>query len=181
MLNTGYALHRGLAVVFLLSAGVSLAGAETIERRVPNVATIRIARELQPSVNAMLQTSPTFRQQFERIAAAPNLVVNARVDMTFLQRPFRARSCFRRYDSGLILVAMDIAPDAVQPEWIAHEFEHVLEQIEGLHLPALALLRRSGAWFSSGEMVETLRATRAGRVVREEMRGHRDRSDKFVE
>lgn len=182
MSNTATAFYRGLAIVSLLTAFVSRAGAETLVKQgfeVPE--TIRISRELRPHVEAMLETSETFRQQFARIAAAPKLIINARVDLTFMQRGFRARSCMRRYDSGLLVVSMEIGPGGMQAEWIAHEFEHVIEQLDGLRLPALAARGRSDTWFSSGEMVETKRATRAGRTVADEMRARRDRSDKFVE
>lgn len=182
MSHTAITFYRGLAIVSLLAAFVPRAGAETlVKHRVELPETIRISGELRPHVEAMLATSATFRQQFARIATAPKLIINARIDLTFMQRGFRARSCMRRYDSGLLVVSMDIGPGGMQPEWIAHEFEHVIEQLDGLRLPALAARGQSGTWFSFGEMVETKRATRAGRTVADEMRARKDRSDKFVE
>jgi hypothetical protein len=166
----------------LMVAGVANATAETYGRPSPaRCGTILLDPELQSSVEAMLQQSPTFRQQYERIAAAPKLIITARIDIKVTHKTFRARSHIRRYDSGLIVVAIEIAPDAVQPEWIAHEFEHILEQLDGIDVAALAVRRRPGTWFTSGDMVETVRATRAGHLVRDEMRARRDRSDKFVE
>jgi hypothetical protein len=183
MVNAGCVVRSSLVVVsLLLMAGLGRAGAETHVRAVAaQTGTILLDPELQPAVEAMLQQSPTFRQQYERIASAPKLIITARVDIKVVHRSFRARSHIRRYDSGLIVVTMEIAPDAVNPEWIAHEFEHILEQLDGVNVAAQALQRRSGSWYSTGEMVETSRAMKAGRVVRDEMRGRRDRSDNFVE
>ena len=53
-------------------------------------------------------------------------------------------------------------------EWIAHEFEHVLEQAEGLR--ASDLRKQQSSWMSDGLAFETTRAIVAGRAVREQMR-----------
>ena len=169
------ALESALVVALLLVVPrVSRAGAETpVHSELVLPGTMLIDPELHRSVEAMLKQSPTFRQQYERIAATPKLIVSARIDIKVTHKTFRARSCIRRYDSGLIVVSMEIAPDAVRPEWIAHEFEHILEQLDGIDVAALALRRRPGIWFSSGEMVETVRPTKAGHLVRDEMRARK--------
>ncbi len=180
-------------VVLLCSAAPTVSRAEESAMlsavRFPD--RIRISKELIPHLEAMLEMSPTFRQQYERVMATPKLILTARVDPTFPNRTFRARSSMRRYDSGLLMVLIDIGPGLSPVEWIAHEFEHVLEQLEGVPLIELAEHRRQGAFFSGGGMVETARAMRAGRVVVGEMRsgraGEDERrlsktlSDKFVE
>ncbi len=131
--------------------------------------TIQIASELQTSIDAMLLASPTFRQQYERIVAAPRLSLCAHMT----QRPYRARPFIRRYDSGLIVVNIEIGPGRHQAEWIAHEFEHVIEQLDGLSLWRLASRGQAGAWFSGGQMIERDRAQRTGRVVLDEIAGRR--------
>jgi hypothetical protein len=182
MVNPGCVIYRNLLVVWLLLAATAPTWAESHGRAVAiQPDTMLIDAALRPSVEAMLQRSPTFRQQFERIASTPKVIICARIDISVAHKSFRARSHIRRYDSGLIVVSMSIAPDAVRPEWIAHEFEHVLEQLDGINVAALAVSRRPGIWFSSGEMVETARAMKAGHVVRDEMRARRIRSDKFVQ
>jgi hypothetical protein len=60
-----------------------------------------------------------------------------------------------------------------QTEWIAHEFEHMLEQIQGQRLKALAGKVR-GVWQSSAGMYETLRAIKVGRAVAAEAREYDD-------
>ena len=168
---------------WLLLMPTARAEAEDVRRVRPSApGTIRISSDLQPHVDAMLDDSPTFREQFQRIVSAPKLVITARVDIGFVQRPFRARSCIRRYDSGLLVVSIEIGPGTgvEQREWIAHEFEHVIEQLDGVEVVAMAERRRAGAWYSLADMVETTRATKAGQTVRAEMRGQRSRADKFV-
>jgi hypothetical protein len=66
-------------------------------------------------------------------------------------------------------------------EWIGHEFEHVLEQVE--RVPLVELAARTGrVWRTADDMFESERAIRAGRRVLEEMnRLHRKRSDGIVE
>ncbi|MEQ1870200.1 MAG: hypothetical protein ABL961_09275 [Vicinamibacterales bacterium] len=182
MVKTRCAARRVVTLCLLAAVFAGRASGEPLVRRVPVMpSNIRFARELQSSVDTMLEMSRTFREQFERIASAPRLIIDARIDMRVMQQSFRARSCIRRYDSGLVIVSMEIAPDAIRPEWIAHEFEHILEQLEGLPLSVLAEQGRPGVWFSGRDMVETSRATAAGRLVRDEMRVKRTREDKFVE
>lgn len=177
--------HQVPLIVSLVVGLVGSVRAEVVSKVSPSevrpvLGSIQISPDLQPYIAAMLEGSPTFRQQYERIISTPKLIINARTDMSFIERPFRARSCMRRYDSGLLVVSMDIAPGIGQTEWIAHEFEHVLEQLDGLSLPALVAQGSRGTWFSSDRMLETSRAMRAGRTVRDEMKAYKWRSDKFV-
>ena len=81
----------------------------------------------------------------------------------------------------MVLVLVELSPAGSPVEWIAHEFEHALEQLEGVPLcrsrRALRLV-----WHSADGMFETERAIRAGRTVLEEMRlDKRSRPDKLVE
>ena len=60
---------------------------------------------------------------------------------------------------------MRVPPGRALIEMIGHEFEHVVEQIEGLDLRALARKRGSGVWELDVQVFETDRAQHAGRVV----------------
>ncbi len=161
-------------VLFVLLCFGPRVGAETVVARMAAVPqTIQIAPELQPHVEAMLHSSRTFRQQFERIVGASNLILIARVDVSCADRTFRARSTIRRYDSGLLVVTVSVGPGGHQAEWIAHEFEHVLEQLDGILLVSLASRGQAGIWYSGSDMVETDRAVRAGRMVLQEMSGRK--------
>jgi hypothetical protein len=88
-----------------------------------------------------------------------------RLNPTLPRTLFRARSTIRRYSSGLLIVTVEVAPGPEQAGWIAHEFEHVLEVVEGNRLQALARQSKRGVWNSVEGMIETQRATEAGRNV----------------
>jgi hypothetical protein len=117
----------------------------------------------------MLQRSATFREQYRRIAEAGSLIVGVRTDVKLCETSFRARTTFNRYRSGLIVADVVIAPSAHPGEWIAHEFEHILELLAGRNLTQLASSRASDVWFSGTDVIETDRAIRAGRTVRDEV------------
>ena len=120
-------------------------------------------------MHVMLERSPTFRSQCRRIAEAPNLSVRVRLDMAIIGRIYRAVTSICRQPSGAIVAAIDIAPFGDPAEWLAHEFEHVIEQLDGVNLRELER-RRQGAWQSGPQLFETERAVRVGRRVFREMR-----------
>lgn len=71
--------------------------------------------------------------------------------------------------SGAIVAWVTIAAFGDPTEWLAHEFEHLIEQLDGVEVRDLAA-RRQGAWPSGDQMFETERAIRVGRQVAEEVR-----------
>jgi hypothetical protein len=115
-------------------------------------------------VLALLQSSATFRAQCERIAAARE----ARVTITLVQSValVRAETTFTRYEAGALRadVRIQFGPD--YRELIGHEFEHVIEQLDGVNLRAEAM--RGGAWSVDVNVYETRRASDAGERVRRE-------------
>ena len=131
---------------------------------------LQISSELQKPIDRMLTVSPTFVSQYCRIVRATGLLVGVRMDIELMERRLRARSVIRRYGSGLLVVAVAIAPGPRHEEWIAHEFEHILEQLDGLDLSRLARGRARHVWFSGPALIETHRAIEAGRIVRDEVR-----------
>jgi hypothetical protein len=128
----------------------------------------------------MLTLSPTFRDQCARLDEADRLVIVLRMNPLIPKGLFRAKSTLRRYSSGLVVVDVEVAPGADQAEWIAHEFEHVLEMLDGNNLSRLVRQEKGGVWQSMDGMLETQRAIDAGRDVLFEVRSV-DLSDKFVE
>lgn len=147
----------------------------------PPIDRLQLTREIRARVDQMRRMSATFRLQYQRVVESPQLLLRARLDPALVQRSYRARTQMVRYTSGLIVATIDIGPGAHQAEWIAHEFEHVLEQLDGVDLPALAGHAAPGVWFSAGNMIETNRAVRAGRAVLDEMRRRDSRSDNLVQ
>ena len=143
--------------------------------------SVQFSPDILARVERMHAQSATFRGQFRRVVERPRLVLTAVIDPALAARSFRARTTIRRYNTGLVIVTMTIAPGASLDEFIAHEFEHVLEHLEGLNVEEMARRHDAGAWFSGPDTVETSRAMRAGRAVADEMRGHGSRSDNLVQ
>jgi hypothetical protein len=142
--------------------------------------TLKTEAALIPQLTQMLATSATFRAQCARLHDADKLVVLLQLNPVLPRGLFRARSTLRRYSSGLLIATVEVAPGSGQPEWIGHEFEHVLEMMEGLNLPGMAKRSSPGVWRSVDGMLETARATEIGRTILFETRLV-DVSDKFVE
>lgn len=175
---------RLLLLVCLVSfANAAPCAAEETTSDVPQRAcgTVQWSGDLRSYVTRMLTRSPTFRAQYDRIVGRPGVIVSARLDATIANRSFNARSIIRRYDSGLIVVEMSLAPGSRVEEYIAHEFEHIVEQLEGVDLAALARRGARDVWFSGGAQIETSRATRAGKIVMDELRSRSMHPDNLVE
>ena len=117
-------------LVYLLAIGfeLSAAAAEPLDSSA-SLRTIYLPLSMQSSVTSMLRRSETFREQCQRLSDAPLLIVRVEVDPLLVTGTFRARTIFRRYSSGLLLATVSVGPGGKQTEWIAHEFEHVLEQL----------------------------------------------------
>jgi hypothetical protein len=131
--------------------------------------TVHIPDELRAPLQLMLKKSATFRRQCRQIADAPLVYVRVRLDWRIDPLLYRARSTIHRSQIGPIVALVDIGVFGSPIEWIAHEFEHLVEQIEGVRLPALSE-QTPFAWHSNGDMFETARAIRAGHKVLEEIR-----------
>ena len=89
---------------------------------------------LGPTVERMWRSSPTFRAQCARLAAEPTLRVSLRIEPFHLIADERAHAEISRVRGTLTqayIVLFD-ARDAV--ELIAHEMEHIIEQIDGVRL-----------------------------------------------
>jgi hypothetical protein len=144
--------------------------------------TVSVPADLRRHVESMLAMSTTFRAQCRRIAEAPSVRVVIRIDPGLVERNYRARTSIARTPSGEIFARVHVSLWLNPVEWIAHEFEHVIEQLDGLDLPALAAGHK-GVWLSTDKMFETMRAIAAGRAVAAEMQRARRRPwrDKFVE
>jgi hypothetical protein len=138
----------------------------------PNIV---VPKGLSPFLRTMLDRSPTFRHQWERIAVARQLLIRVVVTTPFANCGCRAFSVAEHYADGSIRVTVYLfAPHAKDPELIAHEFEHALEQADGLNLKTLANVRGSGVYQPDEDSFETLRARRAGDAVSNEFFSHHE-------
>ncbi len=116
-------------------------------------------------VLTLLRLSDTFRQQCERIAADGRVRVRLAIVNT-IDGGGRAQTTFRRYRSGALSADVEVLFGENYRELLAHEFEHVLEQIDGVDLRREAADGR--AWQVGEGAYETRRAFLAGvQVLRE--------------
>ena len=113
----------------------------------------------------LLQRSATFRRQCARIAATSVLRVTLHIGSTMDPRA-RAQTIINRYEAGAIRaeVTLRFAEDYL--ELLAHEFEHIIEQVDGVNLRSEAVQGR--AWRTPSGAFETRRAFDAGVCAREE-------------
>ena len=120
-------------------------------------ANLHMSRDLQPRFNVMLAASPTFRSQCQRLADQTDLYVRLIVDPRLTDGPIRAQSVISRLRSGAVVAFVSIGASPDPAEWLAHEIEHVIEQLEGVKLHALAAMNQN-VWRTSRDTFETDRA-----------------------
>jgi hypothetical protein len=132
-------------------------------------ANLHLSPDLQGRFKVMLAASPTFRSQCQRLADQTELYVRLIVDPRLADGPIRARSVISRLHSGAVVAFVSIGASPDPAEWLAHEIEHVIEQLEGVKLYALAAMNQN-VWRTSRDTFETDRAILAGRAVLDEVR-----------
>ena|SRR5688500_1241212 len=119
---------------------------------------------LQPVAIGLLRRSPTFQKQCERIASAAVLRVSIRV--VYAIASGRAQTTITRYQAGALRAEILIQFGEDYYELLAHELEHVLEQVDGVVLRDEMVARR--AWLTDSGAFETKRASDAGLRARQE-------------
>jgi hypothetical protein len=126
--------------------------------------------ELEQKMLGMLRMSPTFRRQCTRLGQTPGLTV------TILRAIPAARGTLASTEiinvaEGRIYATVHLGPAADDGELLAHEFEHIIEQLDGVDLAAMARRRDTGVrLIGESGVFETDRARSVGRQVAEELR-----------
>jgi len=145
-------------------------GARAEPERPPIAGTFHIDVPLRPTVRDMLARSVTFRRQWNVVKAGRRVHVAVFLADDTLGPACRARTTIRKYSSGLLFAVVLIAPSGDYPELLAHELEHVIEQIEGVNLAALARSGSTSVWERPDGAFETVRAQNAGLAVVTELK-----------
>jgi Tol biopolymer transport system component len=127
----------------------------------------------RPALERMWQSSGTFRRQCGRLSAAPQLQVNLLME-ELARRPssYRARAAMKRQSGALVSVHIHLTRFEDPIELIAHEIEHVIEQLEGVDLGAQA--GTGNVWKREDGAFETQRAIEVGRRVAREVNAAED-------
>lgn len=129
----------------------------------PNLQVAPIYREL---VESMAAQSPIFQAQLLRIATAAGVTVHVEVVPHIVGARAMTRMV-RQHDALTARIEVARFDDLV--ELIAHEIEHVIEQIDGVDLAGGASLSNHSV-AAGGMVLETERAKRVGRLVAQEVR-----------
>jgi hypothetical protein len=124
---------------------------------------IQIDPLLQPLVEKLLQKSPTLRRQWQTIGAARILRVSLVVTALLRETgSARARTQVSRFAFGAIRAVVELPVVVDITELLPHELEHVIEQLEGVDLAALAKHGSAGVQQIGRGVYETTRARNAG-------------------
>jgi hypothetical protein len=121
----------------------------------------------QSFLDSMWRSSPTFRRQCSRLVAAQGLRVALRLEELQRRPSFDARTVFVRQGGVLVAAHVFLSLSPATPELIAHELEHVLEQLDGVDLAAH--VGSGNVWKRGDGAFETRRATEVGRRIAREV------------
>jgi hypothetical protein len=166
------------AVVALTIAGASPDGAagwrSPAARCEAMAAKLDVAAALRPVVADLCNRAPTFRRQVARLASQPDFTVTVRPVSFPSTARWRAQTTIHRVEGYVTTADVQVQPGdpRLLAELIAHEFEHILEQLDGVDLSHW--IGRSGVWRVGSDAVtspiETARAQQVGRLVAGEYR-----------
>jgi len=140
--------------------------------RVEAPANLTVPSTYTATVERMLERSPMFRRQCLRLAAARHLSVVVRMLHPYTAGA-RARTQISRANDDRLIAAVEINPSGDFMELLAHELEHIIEQLDGIDLAAKAAVARSGVRECVDGSFETSRAVRVGTLVALEARAGR--------
>jgi Tol biopolymer transport system component len=161
-------LSRGQSLAFGINNGTDVE--QPITQASVEVSNLEAAPVFTPVLKAMWESSRTFRRQCRRIAAAPGVRATLLVDDSPRMAPTSSAWTVFNYDNGLLVSAqLYLKPGLITPELIAHEMEHVLEQLDRVDLEAQA--GNGVVWKSDQGRFETRRAIEIGQRVSREMAG----------
>jgi hypothetical protein len=125
--------------------------------------TITLEPGLERIVRLALEYSPRFRQQCHVLASATTLRATVKISMQSTDVVGRARTILHRGLRGGFTAEIEIHDPLQTTELLAHEFEHVIEQLDGVDLNALA--ERGKAHRVVDGAFETERAVATGKQV----------------
>jgi hypothetical protein len=127
-----------------------------------------------PLLDDMWRGSPTFRRQWTRVAAARVRIAIA-FDKSSAVDSVHAQSEITRKPDLRVRISLRLA-DRAATEYLAHELEHVLEQLDDVDLAHAVANHVHGAKANGTPPVfETRRAIVVGRLVAAEVQAYRDR------
>jgi Tol biopolymer transport system component len=119
----------------------------------------------QPLIERMWRASPTFRQQCARLAAVPELRITVRADFRQSRSDSRAFTTMQRRNGRFTSAEVVLRVPDQTVELIAHELEHVVEQLDGVE----PYRDTCAKYRSTSRGYESCRAVEMGRRVAREV------------
>jgi hypothetical protein len=151
-----------------LAAAVTIATSALVARPVlPR--NIQVPDNVRLTFERWLLLSPTLSKQCRIIGETRHVRVVIRFSSP-MGTLTRARATITRYELGALLAEIDIPISRDLFELVAHELEHVIEQMEGVKLADLA--RSGAAYRDASGTFETHRAMLTGQLAAAEVRHH---------
>lgn len=150
---------------------------EAVPRQLSLPANLTVSPTYRPLLEDMLRQSATFRRQCVRIAGEPRVTVELRIAVSPRRSDIRAETHITRQRAGRLSADIQIFPIHDNVELIAHEIEHVIEQLDEVDLASHAALPDTGvhSLAAASHVFETKRAARIGVKVTEEVRASNSR------
>lgn len=117
--------------------------------------------------------SPFLRRQLARLAREPRLELS--IGLSHRDRMARIRAVTHIEDGadGTVRASVTLGIEVDTPELLGHEFEHILERLDGVRVHQRRRLGDAGVRPSNVHAFETVRAQLAGRIVAAEYAGRR--------
>jgi hypothetical protein len=133
---------------------------------------ISVGPKYRSFLETMLARSASFRRQCSRIAYEDSLTIHVRMVTVPLAGGVRGITSISRSSAGRIVAYVTVPHGDV--EMIAHELEHIIEQLDEVDLAQKAHRSRSGVHTTAGvrSVFETTRARHVGLRVVQEARGN---------
>jgi hypothetical protein len=129
-----------------------------------------IPEDVRGTVAAMLRASPTFRRQCARLGRTPFLRVVVTRSLLSGSPGAGALTRITRTADGRVVALVELGHSGDQVTLLAHEFEHILEQLDEVDLAAMAARSGTGVRLCThARGFETERAIAIGRQVAAEV------------
>ena len=127
-------------------------------------ASIEVDGKLQGLIDDLLQRSPAFRRQWQRMLCAARLSV--RIELVHADRVLyaHAATAVSTLPDGSVLAVVAIPGGLRRAELVAHEVEHILERLDGARVASQHALGDTSVRRASGTF-ETARAVLVGQIV----------------
>jgi len=144
--------------------------ADAVPKQLSLPANLIVQSSYRALVEQMLRGSPAFRRQCLRISGESRLIVQLKLGSPQWRSDFRATTRVTRGGDGRMTAVIEVFPLNDDVELIAHEIEHVIEQLDEVDLASHAANGNTGVRLLAENVFETVRARQTGLKVTGEVR-----------